>query len=510
MVDEKFAFEQKAKNRAIVIGAGMAGLLAARALSDFYEDVLVVERDVFPDYLETRAGTPQAFHVHRILPRGKMILEELFPGYIDELLAAGAYPVQNKMARMVNPNGLYKVYQPEKDASCSRALLEWEVRQRVQALTGVRFLSNKEVVGLQVDSNSDRISGIYLRERGHPDERTVVASDLVVDASGRSSKLSQWLQELDYTLPAEARIRSDIGYSTRYYKASPQIMDAVGTLVVDELPAEGKSGVGIIPIENDTLWVTLFSTGGNYPPTDSEGFEQEIARLNRLGGELAAALKETEALTLPRGYRVPVCVRHHYEQMERWPAGLLAVGDAVCHFDPIYGQGMTVAAIESETLAASLAAQWRDPQPDFERKTLQRLQDAVSPAWWLSAVSDLRNPHVTYEGADKPQDTALIHRYLDLYYIYAQEHPVEDVLSLSSPQPTLVKFILLNGLTFPPMAIFNAPTFSLLLDAEATSKEPHVLHALVEKYQLSPAEILEKVLPALSLPFDVLSGGSAS
>ena len=504
------ASEQKDKKQALVIGAGMAGLLAERVLSDYYENVLVVERDTFPEKPEPRGGTPQAFHVHRILPRGKMILEGFFPGYVDELITAGGYQVQGKLARIVNPNGMNTFNQPEKDASCSRALLEWEVRQRVQALPNVRILSNKEVLGLQVAPASDRISGIYLRERGQLDEHTAISADLVVDASGRSSKLSQWLQDLEYVMPAEAHVKANIGYSTRYYKASPEIMEAVGTLVVDELPLEGKSGVGIIPIENDTLWVTLFSTGGRYPSTEPQGFEQEIAQLNRLGGELAAALKECEPLTPPHGYRVPVCVRHHYEQMERWPAGLLAVGDAFCHFDPIYGQGMTVAAIEAETLAVSLQAQRQNPQPDFERRTLQRMQDAISPAWWLSAISDLRNPQVTYEGGDEPQDVALIHRYLDLYYIYAQEHPVANELVMSSPQPTLIKFILLNGLSFPPMAIFNAPTFSLLLDAEAASEGPHVLHDLVEKYQLSPAEILEKIVPAFSLSFDVLSGQDAS
>jgi 2-polyprenyl-6-methoxyphenol hydroxylase-like FAD-dependent oxidoreductase len=498
-------YEKKTEKQALVIGASIAGLLAARVLSDYYTNVLVVERDTFPDNLETRAGTPQAFHVHRFLPRGKMILEGFFPGYVDDLIAAGGYPVQGKLGRIVKPNGLSTVYSPEKDASCSRALLEWKIRQRIQALPNVRILSNKEVIGLQGSPDRNQVSGVYLRERGQLDERTAVDADLVVDASGRTSKLSQWLQEWDYTLPPEAQVVANIGYSTRYYKASPEIIDAVGTLVIDELPLEGKSGVGILPIENDTLWVTLFSTGGKYPAIDPAEFEREISHLNRLGGELATALKETEALAPPRGYRMPVCERHYFEKAERWPTGLLAIGDAFCHFDPIYGQGMTVAAIEAETLAASLDEQQQHPQPDFERRTLQRMQDAISLAWWFSAVSDMRNPHVRYEGVDQPQDVALIHCYLDLYYKYSQEHPVAMELSMSVPQPTLIKFILLSGLMIPPVAIFNAPTFSLLLDEEAASDEPQVLHELTERYQLSPAEILEKIIPAFSLQFDAPS-----
>ena len=360
MVRNDLNFAQKDTKQALIIGAGIAGLLAARVLSNYYENVLIVERDVFPEHMEARAGVPQAFHVHRLLPRGKMILEGLFPGYVDELIAAGGYQVQGKMARLVNPNGLNTLYQPEKDASCSRALLEWEIRQRVQALPNISFLSNKDVIGLQGDPDGDRISGIYLREHGQLDERTAVSADLVVDASGRTSKLSQWLRDLGYAVPSEAQVKANIGYSTRYYKASPELMDTVGTLVIDELPLEKKSGVGIIPIENNTLWVTLFSTGGKYPSTDAKGFEQEIAHLDRLGGELAARLKEAEALTLP------------------------------------------------------------------------------------------------------------------------------------------------------PIAIFNAPTFSLLLDFEAASEGPQVLHELVERYQLPPAEILEKIVPTFSLQFDVFSRNKAS
>jgi hypothetical protein len=157
---------------------------------------------------------------------------------------------------------------------------------------------------------------------------------------------------------------------------------------------------------------------------------------------------------------------------------------------------MTVAAIEAEALAAGLAEQRSDPQPDFERRTLQRLQNALAPAWWLSALSDLRGPHVTYEGVGKPLDVALLNRYLDLYSLYALEHPVEETQSLSSDQPTFVKFILLNGLIVPPQAIFNVPTFTLLLEAEATSEGEQTLHKLVENYQLPPAEILEQVVPA--------------
>jgi 2-polyprenyl-6-methoxyphenol hydroxylase-like FAD-dependent oxidoreductase len=160
--------------QALVIGGGIAGLLTARVLSDYYEQILVVDRDVFPEQPQLRAGTPQAFHVHRVLARGTLILERLFPNYTDELLAEGAYPIQNTEMRVTTPHGSLIMRQLAKGASYSRALLEWDMRQRVQALPNVRFLPNQEVIGLQISPDRDRITGMLLRERGHLEQQTTI------------------------------------------------------------------------------------------------------------------------------------------------------------------------------------------------------------------------------------------------------------------------------------------------------------------------------------------------
>ncbi|GHO98942.1 hypothetical protein KSF_089900 [Reticulibacter mediterranei] len=508
MVKNDLRSEQDQRKQAIVIGAGIAGLLAARVLSEHYGRVLIVERDVFPSHFEVRAGTPQAFHVHRILPRGKMILEHLFPGYRQELLAEGAYEVQHKLATLVKNSQMLQLHPPEQDSSCSRSALEWEIRQRVQMLPRVEFLTNQEVVGLHFSPEKASISGVKLRQRGQVDQITTVRSDLVIDASGRTSKLKQWLQEMGYTLPDEEYVRAHIGYSTRYYKASPELVDQVGTILVDEKADERIPGICVLPIENHTLCVTVYALDGNYPSIDVDEFEQTLKHPHFLSTNIAINLQNAEPLTPPRGYRVPQCIRYHYEQMSSWPAGILPLGDALCHFDPIYGQGMTVAAIEAETLGTALKEQANRPEADFELAVLKKMQDAIAPAWWLSAISDMRGPGVIYEGPGKPQGVKLLHQYIDSYYGYALEHPVAEAQSITSPLPTIAKFFLMNGLILPPAAIFNAPTLALLLEAEAAFGGQQLLHQRVQEYGISPAEILDQVVPQFLFTFVAPAGSN--
>ncbi len=499
-------FTQEGEVQALVIGGGIAGLLTARVLSDYYDHILIVERDVFPAKPEPRAGTPQSYHLHRLLPRGKIILEQLFPGYTDQLLAEGAYPFKDTDVAITSTSGSTVVRQPEKDASCSRAMLEWNLRQRVQALPNVRFLSGQEVIALEISADRTRITGVHLRKRGHRDRQTTIKVGLVIDASGRSSKLAQWLCELGYTLPEPGEARASIGYSSRYYQMPPHFNRHLGAILTEGSPNKGIYAAALVPIENDLLTVILGSIGRQpAPPIDAAQFEHELTRL--LTPQLADVLQEAEPLAPPRGYRIPACVRQHYEQVENWPAGLLAMGDAFCHFDPIYGQGMTVAALEAATLALCLGEQQKNPQPDFERRTLQRMQTIIDPAWWLSTIADLRWPGVTYSGQEPPKGVNLLHKYIDQYIIYAlthgEMHLPDGRPDLRSPQPTFLKYLLMNGLVIPPLVVFNEVTFALLLEAELATEGPHLLHELTQEYHLPLKEILAQVVPSFALAYEM-------
>jgi 2-polyprenyl-6-methoxyphenol hydroxylase-like FAD-dependent oxidoreductase len=434
-----------------------------------------------------------------------MILERLFPGIIDGLLEHGAFPLENTKNLLIAKDGRSTLSTPNptgKDASCSRALLEWEIRQRVQALAGVRFLTHQDVIGLVASPGRKCITGICVREHGQLAEQTTVTADLIVDASGRSSKLALWLQELGYSLPEDEQVHSAIGYSTRYYQFPPDTHHEWGNALK---PFSQSDGVAFSLIENHICAVIIGNIGGQYPPTDAAAFEQRLTAA--IGAYLPALLQDAQPLGDPRGYRIPVCVRHHFEQMEDWPTGLLVMGDAFCNFDPIYGQGMSVAAIEAETLARCLDEQQSHPQSGFERHVLQRMQEAIAPAWWLSGVSDLSVSGIAYTGPSPLRGVRLIQLYLDLYLKYAPVHDRELLQKGMQGQTYMLKNFLMNGLLISPREVINARTLATLLavgDASEASKEQQLLAELLQNYPERFEAILDEIIPDFSLSFEGL------
>src|SRR5258708_23866640 len=184
------------KEKGLIIGGGRAGLLAARVVSEEYGEVLVIERDGRPEKAGTRPGAHQSFHLHQVLPRGEQILEGLFPGFLADLRAGGAFPTQNTLIQMTNLYGTIPFPGDGNGFTYNRGLLEWVLRQRVQALPNVRFLYHQEVTGLATTADCLRVTGIHIRERGQLEQQTTLSGDLVIEASGHSSKLRQWLAAL--------------------------------------------------------------------------------------------------------------------------------------------------------------------------------------------------------------------------------------------------------------------------------------------------------------------------
>jgi 2-polyprenyl-6-methoxyphenol hydroxylase-like FAD-dependent oxidoreductase len=488
------------RQKALVIGGGIAGLLAARALSEAYAEVLVVERDNRPEQAGARPGAPQSFHLHQVLPRGEQILESFFPGFLAEMQAGGAFPIQNTQVYMVNSYGTIPFPGDGAGFTYSRSLLEWVLRQRVQALTNVHFLYHQEVTGLATTADHLKITGIHIHERGQPEQQTTLLGDLVIDASGRSSKLPQWLAALGYALAEDERVTSGIGYSTRYYRI-PAHKHNMAVIVVDPDPAGGYYAGGVLKaIEGDMWAVCLASAGGQYPPTDAKGFEEGLTQL--VSPVLAEMVRGAEPLSEPRGYRLTECVRHHYEQMERWPAGLLVLGDAFCFFDPIYGQGMTVAAIEANTLATCLREE--QGQPGFEQRTLNLMQDAIYPAWWRSTIDDLRWPGVVYSGPAPLKHVPLLHKYFDLCLKQSTLRLVE-LMQKGEFNPLFMNYFLMNWLFISPHVVINASMLDSLLEDETPAEKRAILAELFDGYdQQNIAAILAEAVPDFSLSFEEL------
>jgi 2-polyprenyl-6-methoxyphenol hydroxylase-like FAD-dependent oxidoreductase len=484
------------EEKALVIGGGIAGLLTARVLSDYYEEVIIVERDELPQEPSTRSGTPQDFHTHRVLPRGSIIMERFFPGYVDDLLAQGAPSSENEKGILFTSYGSLQMSPFGKNASCSRALLEWTLRQRVQKISNVRFLTKQEVTGLQTSANQSQVTGVHIKERSEQKQERTVAADLVVDTSGRSSNLIKWLEAMGREVPQPERLKVSLGYSTRYYRVPQHVKKKWGAVISEAQPAKGI-GTGILGyIEDNMAQTLLYSAGGaHYPSTKPDEYEKELHALAT--PMIAEVVKELEPIGVPRGYRISESVRQHFEQMEDWPAGLLVVGDVFCNFDPVHGQGMTVAAIEAEMLDICLSEQRHTPQPNFERMVLQRMQEAIEPAWWLSSVADLRWKGVEHVGAEPLKGVSFAQKYFNLYVKQAVKLANEE----NNPSMFL-QYFMMNALVLSPRDIINARILKMLLTGDGSLEEKQLLAELGNVDEKQILERLDELIPSFSLAVD--------
>ncbi|GAB4198065.1 MAG: hypothetical protein Fur006_47430 [Coleofasciculaceae cyanobacterium] len=384
----------KTDSHAIVIGGSMAGLLACRVLSDHFDRVTLIERDRFPKEPEFRKGVPQSHHLHILLMRGRMILEELFPGLQNELVAAGASLLDmGTDLAWLNPVG-WSVRFPSKleMLCCSRNLLEWHVRRRIAQSANVRFLQEAEVTSLLSNADSSQVVGTRIRKHnlsklGSQDE-VLLYADLVVDASGRNSKTPQWLTALGYTAPQETKVNPFLGYASRIYQSSSEFSDKWKALYLQTAPPTLTRGGGFFPIEGNSWIVTLYGVGKDYPPTDEAGFLDFVRSLR--SPMLYDVIKNAEPLSPIFGYHTSGNCLRHYEQMSRWPEGLVVLGDAACTFNPIYGQGMTTAAMSAMALNQCLVEQlWRG-NTNLAQRFQKKLAKVIATPWMLATSEDFR------------------------------------------------------------------------------------------------------------------------
>ncbi|MDA2704990.1 FAD dependent oxidoreductase [Bacillus cereus] len=492
-MDSQLPYQQQKREKALVIGAGIAGLLTARVLSSYFETVIVVEKDELPQKPSERPGTPQDFHPHRVLPRGEIIMNRFFPGYVDDLLNLGAHNVKNDKMIRFSPYGALELVIERKGAASSRALLEWTIRQRVQEIPNVHFYSKQAVTGLLASSDHKRVIGIHIQERDELKTKRTVLTDLVVDTCGRQSKLNKWLTSMGYDVPEPERLKVNFGYSTRYYKVPSHIKEKLSAISEGD-PAKKVGAVGLLYIEDNIAQALLFVAGGmHYPPTNSKEYEKELDSL--VTPMMRELIKELEPISVPRGFRAQESTRQHFEQMENWPSGLLVLGDAFCNFDPIYGQGMTVAAIEAEMLDTCLKEHSTN-KPGFERKVLQRMQQAIEPAWWLSSIADLRWKGVEHVGAVPLKGVKFAQKYFDLYLKQAVKQANEGNSSM------LQKYIMMNGLVHSPHEIINSDMLSMLINGDESSEENELLNQLGEVDKKPMQERIHELIPSFTLAFE--------
>lgn len=410
------------RGHAVVVGASMAGLLAARVLAESFSQVTVLDRDALPAVARHRRGVPQDRHVHGLQPRGLQLLEELCSGLTAELVEAGA--VQGRM-RFHLSGHLLAAAGSRRGLFASRPLIEHRVRARVMGLPAVTIAAGRAVTGLLVDGG--HVVGV--RTGNGP-----VAADLVVDATGRGSRTPFWLGGLGYPAPPQDRVEVGLRYATRTYRLPPgRLGDDVAVLTA-ATPAIPRSAL-LAPIEGGRYIVTASGMAPDPPPTDPIGFERFLTRLP--DPDIAAVLADAEPSDDVVAFRFPASVRRRYERLRRFPPGLLVLGDGVCSFNPVYGQGMTVAALQAGVLRDECT---RNDPPDG-RRYFRAIAALIDAPWLLAAGADLAHPHVS--GPRGPR-VRLLNRYLP----HAHAAAAFD--------PALATAILrVTGLLDPPTALLR-------------------------------------------------------
>ncbi|AQT81243.1 oxidoreductase [Mycolicibacterium litorale] len=376
---------------AIVIGASIAGLSTARVLCDFYDRVTVYDRDDLPPTPAYRAAVPQDRHVHILMARGANEFESLFGGLLEEMTAAGVAKLENRpdcihfgAAGHVLGTGHtlrheFTAYVP------SRKQLEWQIRRRTTALPNVEIVQ-RDVNAPLFDGERQAVTGVLLASGGDDE---FVAADLVVDASGRGTRLPAWLEQWGFARPAEQTVDVGIGYAT-------QQLTIPNGLIAEKVVVAGVSrtqpaGLGMLYYEDDTWGLTTFTVGHLAPP---QTFAQMCTVADQvLPASQAAAIRQAEPLGDIAFHRYPVSRWRRYDKLRRFPGGLIAVGDAVASFNPTYGQGMTMTALQAGHLRRLLAAGSTDLAGELNRATAK----STYPVWTMNAIGDL-----TLHGNDGP------------------------------------------------------------------------------------------------------------
>ena len=408
-------FEQAASSHcvgqhAVIIGASMAGLLSARVLSEHFARVTLIERDRL-EGMHARKGVPQGRQTHALLRKGADVVEELFPDLFPALLERGATEFDTADDVPWYHFGVWRIQFPSgiRGYSLSRPWLEGEIRQRVAERANVHVMDGYEVTRLTPSHSLGRIRGVLVRAAEGERREEELAADLVVDASGRGSQAPHWLKALGYGPVEETLVKVDVGYATRTFRRPTQFpADGKLMIIYNTPPQEKRIGVAF-PIEGERWIVSVSGLLKDYPPSVEAEFLAYVRSLPHPA--LYELIKDAEPLSPVATMRFPANRRRHYERLSRRPEGFVVVGDALCSFNPIYGQGMTVAAIEAETLKTCLQQRLRrgGDMAGFAHQFQKAIAKTVSTAWMFTTSEDWRYPET---GGKRPFGTGFFQWYI--------------------------------------------------------------------------------------------------
>jgi 2-polyprenyl-6-methoxyphenol hydroxylase-like FAD-dependent oxidoreductase len=378
---------KKLGNRAVVIGSSLAGKLCARVLADFFEEVVLIDKDEKFSTPSVRPGVPQGAHGHALLKSGEEILEGFFPGIVNELIQAGS--VQSDFAKDLawHHHGSWKARFNSGVLTLqqSRPFLEYHIQKRLEHIPNIRCLYSTKVIRLLDNERKTRITGVTIQTGTAPAVK--LSASLVVDAAGAATQTPKWLREMGYQPPPKSEIKVNLFYASTTY-TSTSAENCKGLLVYHDPPFLTRGG-GMYQIENNRWMVTLFGYGDEKPPCDEAEFLQIASSLGQ--PDLYRAIKHGQRQSDIHVYRFPALRRYHYDKIRSLPEGLVVAGDALCRIDPVFAQGMTLAAMEAQALHSELkkAATFRN----LSKRIHNSFSKVLDIPWLIASIEDFRFPH---------------------------------------------------------------------------------------------------------------------
>jgi 2-polyprenyl-6-methoxyphenol hydroxylase-like FAD-dependent oxidoreductase len=426
--------------QAVVVGAGMAGLPAARVLADYFEHVVVLERDTLPTDASHRAGTPQARHTHGLLGGGQRALSDLFPGFEKDLAAAGAVPLKVGLDLRLEMPGFDPF--PQRDLgviayAMSRPLIEFTARQRLDRHANITIRENCRAQDVVMSPDGAAVSAI--RFDNSDGSRETLAAVLVVEASGRGNLTLGCLEALGRPLPEETIVGVDIGYTTAVFAIPDDAPTGWTGVMTFNPPAQGGLAAILLPLERNRWIVTLVGRHGHKPPGDWEGFMAYARQLRT--PTIYDAIERAEALGEVARFGFPASLCRHFDRLEELPHGLLPFGDAICRFNPVYGQGMSVAAQEACLLSELLRrrAEQADPLAGLASAFFAETATLIETPWVLAAIPDYAVPETEGQRpADLEETLEFGQGLIALAATYAAVHKLwVEVLHLLKPRSVL-------------------------------------------------------------------------
>ncbi|ARG61232.1 FAD-dependent oxidoreductase [Mycobacterium kansasii] len=380
------------RDHAVVIGASIAGLCAARVLSDFFGRVTVFERDELPSAPANRATVPQDRHLHMLMARGADEFESLFPGLLADMVAAGVPMLENRpdciyfgAAGHVLGTGHtlrreFTAYVP------SRPHLEWQLRRRVLGIDNVEIV-RRLVTEPRFEPARQRVTGVLLapREDGAGGDPEFRAADLVVDAEGRGTRLPVWLAQWGFQRPAEETVDIGINYASHQFRIPDGLLRE--KVVVAGASHDQSLGLGMLCYEDGTWVLTTFGVAHAKPPSTFADMRALADRL--LPARFTDALAQAEPLGGPVFHAFPASRWRRYDKLEQFPAGIIPFGDAVASFNPTFGQGMTMTSLQAGNLRRALQSPTKSLVAEFTRLT----RKTTYPVWMMNAIGDITFHH---------------------------------------------------------------------------------------------------------------------